>query len=121
MRRGGLSTAKSARFPFSLGFVPRWSNTDDDNPATGDRPSPIWILVLGSPARKVHPSIAGHGPRPGFGPMMVWERAGLFSGSRVQARMGRMRLGTRIHLTFGNLCSFGGRPQPPLAAAAGWN
>ena len=35
--------------------------------------------------------------------MMVWERAGLFFGSRVYARMGFTKLGTWIHLTFGNL------------------
>ena len=54
--------------------------------------------------------------------MMAWERDGLFYGSRVKARMGRMRPVTRIHLTFRNRCrSFAGRRQTPDTAALGIN
>ena len=95
------------------------------NPAGGQafpKTDSVYLTNISWPysARSVHPSIAGHEPHPGVGPMMVSERAGLFCGSRVQARMGFARLGTRIHLTFGNRCSLGGRRHRPAFATAGW-
>jgi len=87
---------------FRQGFVALDAAKCDNSFSLGP---PAWSprpCFPSSPASAVHPSIAGHVSSPRGGPMMVWERVGPFSGSRIEVRMGRMWLDTRIHLTLGN-------------------
>src|SRR6185369_2615375 len=75
-----------------------------NNSGASDSKSLAWCLLL-VPRRGGSSFYSGSRTLPRCGPMMVGERAGLFSGSRVQARMDCTKLGTRIHLTLRNRSS----------------